>query len=63
MTHMSPQIYLGSQKECDMCMNPILRLLDHSEGLNWPNTCLVGVVPTFVSWLMGGDRSNMPVGV
>jgi hypothetical protein len=24
-------------------------------GLNLPGTCLIGVVPTFVSWLMGGD--------
>jgi hypothetical protein len=56
MAHVSPWIYLGNQKVCGVCMDPVLKLFDHPEGLNWPGTHLIGVVPTFMSGLTSGDR-------
>jgi hypothetical protein len=58
MTHISPRIYPGSQKVCGMLMDLVLSLFYHLERLNSPTTCLVGVVPAFVSCLTGGDQNR-----
>jgi hypothetical protein len=49
---------MGSQKVCGVCMEPVLRIFDHQEGLNWPSTCLVGMVFMFMRWLTVGDRHH-----
>jgi hypothetical protein len=33
-------------------MDPVLRCFDNLKGLNLPGTCHVGMIPTFLSWLM-----------
>jgi hypothetical protein len=50
--HGAPGSVQVVRKVCDVRTDPVLRCFNNPEGLNKLGTCLVGVVPTFMSWLM-----------
>jgi hypothetical protein len=51
MAHGAPGSIWVVRKVYGMRTNPVFRCFDNLEGLNGSDTCLVGVVPVFMSWL------------